>query len=467
VRKNWSGSGLDLHLEIDLGDGRRAGLERALRLAVHEGRLAPGTRLPSTRALAEELGLSRGTVTAAYDQLAAEGYLTARPSSGTVVADLSGRTVDTGAPATAEAAPRHDLRPGLPDLTAFPARAWLRSTRQVLNRAPAAIHGHSDPQGRIELRTALAAHLGRTRGVLATPDRIVITSGFYQSISLLAQVLNEGGTRTVAMEDPGHELYREVVRRAGPAVLPLPVDELGAQVDGCPAEAVVVTPAHQYPTGVPLHPRRRQALRDWARRSGGLIVEDDYDGEFRYDRRPVGALQGIAPDHVAYCGSASKALGPALRLGWAVLPRELVGPMVEAKSRADLYTETLGQLVLADLITGHDYDRHIRASRVKYRRRRELLIRRLGPGADLRGVPAGLHALLSLPGGGPDEAEVLARCERRGIALRGLADLWHRPDGRPPGLLIGYAAPPEHAYPAALEALAEVLGTPSGRLAGG
>ncbi|MGI8331728.1 PLP-dependent aminotransferase family protein [Actinomadura scrupuli] len=491
---NWSSRGLDLHLEVDTAGGRRAGLERALREAVRDGRLAPGSPLPSTRELAGELGLSRGTVTAAYDQLAAEGYLTARQGAVTRVADLPAPVPAPARPAPGTAAPQHDLRPGRPDVAAFPAAAWSRSTRRVLTTAPADIHGLSDPQGRAELRTALAGYLGRTRGVLTGPDRIVITSGSYQSFGLLARVLAESGTTAVAMEDPGHEAYREVVRRAGLTVLPLPVDRHGARADaltgvlagrgsGAPG-AVVVTPAHQYPTGAPLHPRRRHELCAWARASGGLVIEDDYDGEYRYDRRPVGALQGIAPDRVVYCGSASKSLGPGLRLGWMALPSDLVGPVVEAKFQADLHTGALGQLVLADLITRHDYDRHIRAGRLRYRRRRDLLVRRLGPGPRqplpglvLHGVAAGLHTLITLPDDGPAEPEVLAECERRGIALRGLSELWHdRADahadlrshlngdlhgglhGDAQGVLVGYAAASEHAYPAALEAFAGALG---------
>lgn len=447
-----------------------------MRSAVRDGRVAPGSRLPSTRALAAELGLSRGTVSAAYDQLIAEGYLTSRPGSGTAVADVPPLAPGNPQPLVTAAAPRHDLRPGLPDVAAFPTRAWLRSTRRVLTTAPAAVYGRCDPHGRVELRTALAGYLGRARGVRATPDRIVITSGFYQAIGLLARVLRDRGTAAVAMEDPGHNLYREVVRHAGLTVLPLPVDHFGARVHGLTGRAstatraqvgaVMVTPAHQYPTGAVLHPHRRHALRDWAQAHGGLIIEDDYDGEFRYDRQPVGALQGIAPDHVAYLGSASKTLGPALRLGWMVLPSRLVGPVAEAKRDADLHTEALGQLVLADLIDTHGFDRHIRASRLRYRHRRDLLLARLGPGPDqplpglgVHGVAAGLHALIMLPTSGPAEHDALSACERRGIGLRGLSELWHARGDHPPGILVGYAAPTERAYPAALDALTDLLTT--------
>ncbi|MCP2308597.1 MocR-like pyridoxine biosynthesis transcription factor PdxR [Kitasatospora paracochleata] len=467
--KNWSGHGVDLHLEpAAAAGGRRVGLEGALREAIRAGRLAAGTSLPGTRALAAELGLARGTVTAAYDQLVEEGYLTARPGSGTSVAALpASDTVAAARPAAAPAEPVHDLRPGRPDLDAFPVRTWLAATRRVLGRVGPQAFGPGDPQGRIELRTALAEHLARTRGVVATPDRVVVTAGFHQAMALLGGVLAAGGTTRVAAEDPGHDVYRALLGRAGLAVDPLPVDREGARVEelGPDVGAVSLTPSHQYPTGVPLHPRRRRALRAWAHTTGGLVLEDDYDGEFRYDRQPVGALQGTAPDRVVYCGTASKTLAPALRLAWLVLPPELVDPVVRARERTDLYGESLGQLILADLIAGHAYERHVRAARLRYRRRRGQLVERIGalPGPTVHGVAAGLHTLVTLPDHGPGEAPLLARCAERGVALRGLSELHHDPTGRPEGLLIGFGAPAERAWPAALDALSAVLAEQFGR----
>ncbi|MEU4224920.1 PLP-dependent aminotransferase family protein [Nonomuraea sp. NPDC026600] len=458
---SWSSSQLDLHIELGATGGRRSGLESALRAAIRQGRLAAGTLLPSTRGLAQELGLSRGTVSAAYDQLVEEGYLTTRPGSGTTVVEVPPCDPVPARPAPAPTIPRHDLRPGLPDVSAFPTRAWLASTRQVLTHARPEVFGAGDPQGRIELRSALADYLGRTRGVMTTPDRIVITSGYYQGLGLLCGVLAAGGTSTAAVEDPGHNVFRDVVQRAGFTTLALPVDSHGARVEALTQEvgAVFLTPSHQYPTGVPLHPSRRQTLCAWARSTGGLIVEDDYDGEYRYDRQPVGALQSIAPDQVVYCGTASKTLGPALRLAWMVLPHHLVPPVVQAKQKADLYTETLGQLILANLITTHAYDRHTRAARLRYRRRRELLLDRIAaiPRLTPHGVPAGLHTLITLPSDGPTEQQLLTSCARHGLALRGLTELHHDPADRPQGLLIGFAASSEHAYPAALDALFTTL----------
>ncbi|MEU6545653.1 PLP-dependent aminotransferase family protein [Streptomyces sp. NPDC046859] len=441
---------MDLHLAFAAGEGRRAGLERALRGAVRDGRLAPGERLPATRQLAWELGVSRNTVKAAYDQLVAEGYLTARQGSGTRVAALP--PVEAG-PAGARApapAPRFDLRPGSPDVGAFPAAAWLRALRSAVTRAPSLAYDYGDPRGRIELRTALSGYLGRARGVVAPPERIVITSGYVQGLALLTRVLDGG---PVALEDPGLPFHREVVRRHGGAVVPLEVDGRGASVPG-ECAAVVVTPAHQYPTGVTLHPERRRALTEWARTRGALIVEDDYDGEFRYDRQPVGALQGMAPGQVAYLGTASKTLGPALRLGWMVLPPHLVDAVADAKLHSDHHTESLGQLALAELIDSHAYDRHVRSCRLRYRRRRDQLLDRLGARTRVRGIAAGLHALVEVD----DEERVLARARAHGLAVGRLGDHWHTPDAdRPQGLVVGYGTPREGAYREALEVLARVL----------
>jgi GntR family transcriptional regulator/MocR family aminotransferase len=476
--EDWATFGVDLHLETDAGTGRRSGLERALRDAIRSGRLAPHVRLPSTRALATDLGLSRGTVSAAFDQLVAEGFLTVRRGSGTTVSELPQRPSPAGQErqAAAERVPRHDLRPGRPDVSQFPVAAWLRAARRALGNARSEAYGYGDPRGRVELRTALAEYLGRTRGVLAAPDQIVITSGYVQALALLARVLAAAGTAAIAMEDPGLEFHREIVRRAGPSVLPLPVDERGAhtgtltRIPGRSAGAVVVTPAHQYPTGATLHPARRRALAEWARTTDGLIIEDDYDGEFRYDRQPVGALQGMAPGRVAYVGTASKTLGPALRLGWMVLPDHLVGPVAEEKRHLDNLTEVPGQLTLAEFITSHGYDRHIRSCRLRYRRRRDLLVARLAPesgrslpGLRVGGIAAGLQALLSLPAEGPGERELIARAAQHGLALDGLAEHWHQPGDHPQGIVVGFGTPSQRAYPVALEALARVLHAAIGR----
>jgi GntR family transcriptional regulator/MocR family aminotransferase len=469
MQESWATFGVDLHLEPDPGAGRRAGLERALRDAIRSGRLAPHTRLPSTRALAADLGLSRGTVSAAFDQLVAEGYLTARRGSGTAVSELaqpSSPLARGTAPAGPE--PRHNLMPGLPDVSLFPVSEWTRASRRAFSRARAAVFSYGHPAGSSELRTELADYLGRARGVLAAPEQIVITCGYVQALALLTRVLRARGAAAVAMEDPCHGFHRDVVRRGGLEVFPLPVDDRGARPgalararnDG--VDAVVITPAHQYPAGATLHPARRHELADWAQATGGLIIEDDYDGEFRYDRQPVGAMQGMAPGHVVYVGSASKTLGPGLRLGWMVLPGHLVGPVAEEKRHDDFHTGVLGQLAFAEFVAGHGYDKHIRAARLRYRRRRDLLIARLGQAAGIerdavRGIAAGLHVLIDLPAGGPGEQDVLAAAEQHGVAIEVLGPHWHRPGEHPQGLLAGFAAATERAFPVAVEALVRVL----------
>ncbi|MGW4247769.1 aminotransferase-like domain-containing protein [Nocardia sp. NPDC004722] len=364
------------------------------------------------------------------------------------------------------------MRAGSPDVNRFPTAAWLRAARKALDSAPAEAFGYGDPRGRIELRSALADYLGRTRGVLATPEQIVITTGAQQALALLATVLSASGTTTVAMEDPYIPSFHDTVRAGGLAVTPLPVDDEGARVDLLTrgdlktVGAVVVTPSHQFPIGSTLSPPRRQQLADWAC-AGHLVVEDDYDGEFRYDRQPVGAIQGIAPDHVVYLGTASKTLGPGLRLAWMVLPPHLVEPIADAKRLADNHSETLGQLTLAEMITSHAYDRHIRASRLRYRRRRDLLADRLTPragrplaGFGLTGIAAGLHALIRLEPAGLTETEVLSRAADYGLDIMGLSGLWLSPPTeptRPQGIVVGFAAPSDSTYPAALDALVRTL----------
>jgi GntR family transcriptional regulator/MocR family aminotransferase len=475
VPVDWSTFGVDLHLDLPLGPdavtGRRLAIERAIRDAVRSARLAPQTRLPSSRALAAELGLARGTVSAAYEQLVAEGFLSARTGSGTVVAGLPSPVRPAPAEPTVHGPsdrPRYDLRPGRPDVTSFPVDAWLRATRRALAHAPSAAFDYGPTAGRPELRAALAEYLGRARGVLATPDRIVVTTGYVQALALLTRAIaGRTGATAVAMEDPGLAYHRDVVRHAGGEVLAIPVDHSGARTDLLATPpygrvgAVVLTPAHQYPLGVTLSPERRRTAIAWARAHGTLVVEDDYDGEFRYDRHPVGALQATAPEDVVYIGTAAKTLAPALRLGWLVLPERWVEPVVEAKHYADRHSDTVGQLALADLITTHTYDRHVRSRRLRYRRRRDLLIERVDglPGGrfTVGGVAAGLHATIGLPADGPSEAEMLRRAESHGLAVADLGAHWQAPGPHPAGLIVGYSAPGDRAFPETLDVLIRVL----------
>jgi GntR family transcriptional regulator/MocR family aminotransferase len=460
---SWTIPGLDLLIDPEPGAGRRVGLERALRDAVCEGRLPPGARLPSTRALAQELGLARGTVSEAYAQLVAEGYLMARQGAGTVVAPRGGPMEEAPAEAMAPPDPRFDFHPGMPDLGSFPRARWLAAMRRALRTAPDGAFAYGDPRGRPELRRSLAEYLGRARGVLTSPDRVVICGGFHQALGLLGEALRLLGARAVAMEDPTIPDHRTVVERAGLQVIDAPVDADGLLVDDLARESIqaaVVTPAHQSPLGGTLRADRRTALIRWARAADAIVVEDDYDGEFRYDRQPIGALQGLDPERVVYAGTASKSLAPGLRLAWLALPTRLLEPFVEARREADRSGGALEQLALAQLLESGDFDRHVRRQRQVYRRRRDALLAALAarvPSLRPVGVAAGLHVVLRLPPRWPGEAEVLARAAGRSIGLFGLGWFYHRPSDGPGGLVVGYAAPPRHVFPAAVRALADTL----------
>jgi GntR family transcriptional regulator / MocR family aminotransferase len=459
--QTWATSGVDLHLEL-AGRRVRASLEEALRDAVRSGQLGPGTRLPSSRALASDLQVARNTVADAYAQLVAEGWLTAQRGSSTRVAERIAAP-DPAAqrrPPAAAREPRYNLRPGSPDLSAFPRAAWLAAARRALAAAPSQALGYSDPRGRPELRRALADYLARARGVAVTPDRIVVCAGFAHGLHLLGQVVAARGGTRVAMEAPSLAAHRDTVTAAGLAVAPVPVDGHGAVVAQFgAAAAALLTPAHQFPLGTVLHPRRRAQAVTWARDTGGIVIEDDYDGEFRYDRQPVGAMQALAPGHVVYAGSASKSLAPGLRLGWLVLPAGLLDEVVAARLLADRQSSVIDQLTLAEFITGGGYDRHVRRSRLAYRRRRDRLVEalaRAAPHVTVTGIAAGLHALAELPPG-QDEDEVVARAAGHGLLVEGLRS--YSATGAPgrAALVVGYATPPEHAFTGALARLTAVL----------
>lgn len=462
---SWATFGADLHLE-PVGTGLRSGLMEALREAVRSGRLAPGTRLPSSRALAADLGIARNTVADAYAELVAEGWLTARQGSGTRVAQRSApRRADPVAAPSRRARPRtgHSLKPGSPDVSSFPRTAWLRAARKALTAAPDEVFDYGDPRGRVELRTVLAEYLARSRGVHADPERIVICSGFVHGLTLLGTVLRGRRVRELAVESYGLDLHRDLITGTGLATPRLELDHLGSRTGELAAMrgtgAVLLTPAHQFPTGVPLHPDRRAAAVDWARSTGGLVLEDDYDGEFRYDRQPVGALQGLDPERVVFLGTASKSLAPALRLGWMVLPRGLVAEVVAAKGPSDWMSGTLDQLTLAEFIASGAYDRHVRSMRLRYRRRRDQLVAALAeraPGIEVSGIAAGLHAVLELPPG--TERSVVQAAAFQGLRLDGLATYRHpdAPAGRD-ALVIGYGSPSESAWAGALDALCRAL----------
>ena len=461
-------AGIDLHLDVN-GPGLRAGLMDALREAVRTGRLVPGTRLPSTRSLAADLGVARNTVADAYSELIAEGWLIAQQGSGTRVARRAEPRQAAAATRTMPTTrrPTYGMMPGSPNLAEFPRTQWLIAARRALTAAPHDAFGYGDALGRLELRTVLADYLARARGVYAEPERIIICSGFHHGLMLTAQALRARRVRAVAVESYGFDVYRDLLTSAGLHTPPIYVDESGARTDDLAqlngVGAALMTPAHQYPTGVELRPDRRATAVDWARATGGLILEDDYDGEFRYDRQPVGALQGLDPERVVYFGSASKSLAPGLRLAWMVLPEELVPEIVAAKGYVE-WSSTLDQLTLAEFIASGAYDRHVRSMRLRYRRRRDELIAALAqraPGIRVTGMAAGLQAVLELPRG--TERSVVQSAARQGLAVSGMAEYryevaesgWRLPEQD--ALVVGYAAPSDSAWAATLDALCKVL----------
>src|SRR5712691_2275982 len=416
-------------------------LELQLRDAIRSGRLSPASLLPSTRALAHDLGVSRGIIVEAYEQLIAEGYLASRPGGMTSVArSATPPTNRTPEPASDRFAV--DFRPGRPDLDQFPRVPWLRSVRRALTEAPSPRLGYLDGRGMPELRAALAAYLNRVRFTAADPANIVICSGFSQGLTLVGRVLAASGARRMGVEDPSHDEFQAMVRATGLDVVGVPVDEEGIRVDlldRAKVDAVAVTPAHQYPTGGVLPPDRRAALVAWAGRRGRVIVEDDYDAEFRYDREPIGAIQGLCPDHVVYAGSASKILAPGLRLGWLAVPARLVEPIALAKQAADQGSAAFDQLAFADFVASGELDRHLRRVRPIYRRRRDALLSALArdlPELQPVGASAGLHFPAWLPRE-LDEAAFVRSAADAGIGLYGLAPERIARGGRG-GIIFGY-----------------------------
>ncbi|MGV9802072.1 MocR-like pyridoxine biosynthesis transcription factor PdxR [Mycobacterium sp. NPDC003449] len=417
----------------------------ALRTAIADGRLTAGIRLPPSRVLAGELGISRGVVVEAYRRIADEGLVSGRSGGGTVVLARPARPParpPQALPPQRLPRPRIparegvDLSPGVPDLSAFPRAIWLRAERAVLSETSAEDLGYGDPRGHPRLRAALAPWLGRTRGLRVHPDEILVVAGVAQAAALLAQQLRGGGADTIAVEDPGSRGAVEELEYWGLQAIPVPVDHDGIRVDELAASgapAVFLTPAHQFPTGVVLGPQRRRELLEW---DGALIIEDDYDAEYRYDRAPVPALHPSAPDRIAYAGSTSKSLAPALRLGWLVAPRRRFADLVAAKHATDLGSPTVPQLVLARLLESGDYDRHIRMARSRHRARRDALLGAL-PGLSVTGVAAGLHLLVILPDGA-DDAALADDLREAGVLVHPLS--WHRRLPGPAGLVLGYAS---------------------------
>jgi GntR family transcriptional regulator / MocR family aminotransferase len=439
------------------GGRRRAQLEDRLRELVRDGTLAAGGRMPSSRALAGDLGVSRRLVVDAYAQLLAEGYLVARQGAGTYVA-AAGTTEDAAPAAAPSRAPQFDFFPGTPDLSAFPRALWLSATREVLRTAPDVAFAYPDARGAPQLRRALSAYLRRVRGVAVEPEAVVVCAGATQGLAVLGRALAGEGVEAIDVEDPGLPPHRAVLAHAGLRVRGARVDDEGLDVSSLRSAAVLTTPAHQCPTGVVLSPRRRGELVRWAR-AGGLVIEDDYDAEFRYDRAPLSALQGLAPDRVVYLGTASKTLAPGLRLGWLIVPPSLVDVVRQAKALDDLGCSTLEQLVLARLLETSAYDRHLRRARRRNRARRDALISAVArelPEAQVSGVSAGLHALVRLPRS-VDASALAAGARARSLGIYSLN--LHRidPSGAVDALVMGYANLSEPAIAEGVRRLAGVL----------
>jgi GntR family transcriptional regulator/MocR family aminotransferase len=455
---------VDLLLPIDReGDvPLHVQLEQQLRAAVRGGRLPAGAMLPPTRLLAADLGVSRGVVVEAYEQLTAEGFFQSRAGSGTRVATIDNEPVPT--PLTDDGArpPRYDFRPGMPDLAAFPRRAWLASLRRALMSSSRLTLGYPHPQGALAARAALADYLARSRATVASPERVVMCSGYTQGIDLVARLLRERGLHRVAIEDPGFDGVRRAFRAVGITTLPVPVDGQGLCVEqlACTdAEAVVVTPAHQFPSGVGLSAPRRAALLAWAARRNALIVEDDYDAEYRYDRDPLACLQGLAPERVIYIGTTSKTLSPALRLGWMLAPQHLVSDLARIKRHADRGSPTLDQLALADFLVTGELDRHLRRMRTVYRKRRDALVAALQaelPGVRVDGVSAGLHLMVKLPAD-VDEQWLIAQAKAQSIALFGAHPYFAQPQGEAPALVMGYGGLQESLIADGVQRLARLI----------
>ena len=438
-----------------------AQIEEHLRQAIRTGTLKPGARVPSTRDLARQLGVSRGLVVNAYAQLGAEGYLVVRQGALPRVSDSVAREAAEVDEAPAAAAPRYDFRPSLPDVSMFPRDAWLRCVRKALTEMTDADLRYGDPRGAQPLRAALADYLGRVRGVVATPSRFVITTGYRQSEHLLCQALAGRGAKRIALENPGHPEQKISARRAGLEPVMIDVDDGGMRIDElerADVDAVILTPTHQSPVGVTLAGERRGALLEWLRDRDAIAIEDDYDAEFRYDRAAVGALQGLEPEHVVYAGTVSKTLVPALRIGWVAVPSRLLDAVAEEKRLADRTTAQIDQHAFAHFLTSGELDRHLRRMRVRYRSRRDALVEALAdelPEARVEGIAAGLHATVRLPDG-DDERAIAEEAARRHVAIEVMADYRTGMAGAPT-LLLGYGQIAEPSIRPGVAALAEAI----------
>lgn len=452
---------MDIHLAVDRSEPLRAQLERELRAAIREGRMRAGSKLPPSRRLAEALGVSRGVVVEAYSQLAAEGYLVARAGDGTRIAEgLARRRPVAIAPALGARRIRHDLRPGVPDLSLFPRREWQTAMSAAVRDLPDAALGYAPRGGLRQLRLALSDYLGRVRAVVCDPEQVFIASGAAHALGVLCETLRGRSARKIAVEDPGATAIYSAIERAGLEVVPVRVDEHGLEVErleGAGVDAVVLTPAHQYPTGAVLAPERRARVIEWARQQGTLLVEYEEDAEYRYDRQPVASLQGPVPDRAVYIGTANTTLAPAVQLAWLVVPGELVEQMAAQHDGAHAAPSVLTQAAYARLLERGTIDRHLRYARRRYRARRDAMLHALAhhmPQATVGGAALGLHLIAWLPAGA-DEAQISRHAADRGVALHTLHHHSVVSAPRPPALLLGYGLLAEPAIPRAVKQLAD------------
>jgi GntR family transcriptional regulator / MocR family aminotransferase len=436
-------------------------IQAAIREAIRDGRFVAGDRLPSSRSLAASLGVARNVAVDAYDQLLHEGYLITKVGSGTRVASrASDRPTSPASNASTEPRPRIDLSPGLPDLLAFPLRDWRRCLSEALDTMPADELGYTDGRGSAELRDELARYARRVRGASIDPEGLVITTGVSAALGLLTRTLAEDRRVVVAVEDPHAFSQRGALECVGGQLVGVSVDEQGMRVDLLDiteADVVLVTPAHHYPLGWVMSASRREALVRWARaKPGRLIIEDDYDAEFRFDRRPIGNLQGLAPDVVAMTSSVSKTLSPALRIGWLALPATIADAVVQRVGDEWTTPDAVSQRALAVMIRSGRYDRVIRARRRTYQQRRAVMVDALSqvPGCRVIGAAGGLHLTVLLPEG-VDDCSVSDALAGSGICAPQLSE--YRISPGPPGLVLSYANLADGVVDEVAEALAAAL----------
>nr|WHW29288.1 hypothetical protein [uncultured bacterium] len=462
----------ELILDPDWSQGRRIGLERAIRDVVRSGQLQAGSILPSTRALAADLGIARATVVGAYEQLIAEGYLVGQPGVGTIVAKIHNPEPISQSKKPTKPKWDIDFLPGEPDGGLFPRTAWLRSLKRVLSEVPDSEFGYCSPRGHYELRSELSLYLARSRAVLAAPETINIVGGTTAAVALLSQMFAELGMASIAVEDPSLPMLHYGMKLGGSRLVPVPVDSEGLCVDrlwDTEASAVLVTPSHQFPMGVAMSAARRAQLVEWAQSRRAWIIEDDYDGEFRYDRQPLGALQGLEPERTIYLGTASKALAPGLRMAWIALPAALQTTFTAVRGMQSV-TSTIDQLALADFIKRGEVDRHLRRTRTVYHRRQQALLGVIETDVgwlNVAGVDAGLHltgtintssgSISSATEARVTEAGVIAALAEESMRAVGLSAHFQDESNSQEGLVLGYSRIPEHSFSGAVERLCEVL----------